>query len=201
MGDPYLIDVRADAKRMLKEQERDIFQEWAGGQFRYGGYMPPKAKKAWGEYKQRLLANAEQIVQQEKNAKIKNYEHQKAEWKANRSITATQRREARGGKTGRVTGGLTESQALDEIDELDYFVEPKLAREAKRIFYANLKEDTSKGRREALLAVWDWDDKRKKEGEEPEIEAPPEGFEDTQRTSGGKKVFVSPDGKKYWVQP
>ena len=90
---------------------------------------------------------------------------------------------------------------MDEIDQLDYYVSPEDRQEALRVFMDNLKEDSPAGRRAALRAVWDWYDKKKEPEEPPQAVNPPEGFRDTGRTSNGKKVYISADGKKAWIQP
>ena len=186
MGDPYEINVQADAKKMLAEQEREIFQEWSGGQFRYGGYLPPKAKKEWGTYKQRLLANAEKRAQDNKESKIKEYNHHVAEWKANQEIE--QDRETEGAK---ITGGLTEAQALKAAESKALGPDAEL--EALEIFYNALKKDnTPQGRQNALKAVLDW---QRAQSKEEEVGVVPEGYYDTKKTSGGRKVWLPKSGK------
>ncbi len=133
MGDPYSIDVRSEAKGLLRKQEHIIFQEWSGGMFGFGGYLPPKAKKEWGEYKQRLLGNAEKLIQDQKEASIKEYEHRLTSFKTNEKIRLDREKEERLGKPSSKErkGDLTMNQISKSIKDRFALEEDQIAAELK----------------------------------------------------------------------
>ena len=226
MGDPYQIDVNQEATRMLQQEEAAIFERWSGGRVKYGGFMPKKQEKAWGEYKQKLLSNAQKLAQTDKENKIKEYENKMTEFKIAKKIELERRTEDRLSKEqkskGVVKGGLTEEQIMERIEGMTMSDEDTRIAIMKYNELMLGLEDNPAGRRRALSQVIEFIDKLEKGEIDPNTDdglkaahgdtpmrkytpakevLPPEGFVDTGRTSGGKKVYRSVDGKKAWVQP
>ena len=153
-----------------------------------------------------------------------------AEFKTARGIAIARKQEERLGKEskskGTVKGGFTEDQIYEQIEGMTWSDEDTRLGKMKYIEAMQTQPDTPTGRRNALSAVIKWIDKVEKGEINPNeddglkaahgegIDAkpvkkytpakevlPPEGFVDTGRTSGGKKVYRSVDGKKAWLQP
>ena len=223
MGDPYKIDVNQEATLMMQQQEAQIFERWSGGRVKYGGFMPKKQKREWGEYKQTVLSNAQKLAQDDKDKKIGEYEKKMAEFKTARGIAIERKREERLGKEGtegqKIKGGLSTSQAFDQIG--DFFVSTLDKKIAGRKFleFMGDKEDSPAGRRTALQQTLSYMDRLDK-GEISEEESdglaaahgkdfkykpasqvtPPKGAFDTGRTKNGKKAYRLKNGN-FWVQP
>ena len=226
MGDPFEINVDQEASSMLKEQEKEIFNRWSGGQVQYGGFMDKKMKVAWGQYKQKLLGNAQKIAQDTKDKKIIEYEKKMADFKAavgiKRAKETEQRLQGTDKREASVKGGLTEEQIHDRIAGMTMSDEDTRIAILKYNQIMLGLEDTPSGRRLAFSQILKFIDKLEKGEVDPNVDPdmkaahgdtpvrkytpakevlPPDGFVDTGRTSGGKKVYRSVDGKKGWIQP
>jgi len=202
MGDPYEINVELEARKLLADQEREIFREWSNNKYQFPGegYLPLKVKKAWGDYRQRLYANAQKVVRERKEGAIKEYEHKLTEYKANETIELNRRQEERlqqtAGKEGKLPGGLTESQAMQTIENLFYSkgqisvgirqYQDFLAEEVKKT------DNIYKAREKAVYRTLEW---KQKNDQEEELVSSEEGLEKKKEKSE-KKVEKAGEIKK-----
>jgi len=222
MGDPYLINIDQEATKLMAEQEREIFERWTGGKYKYGGYMPKEAEKQWGVYKQKLLAQAQKVASNKKAEQVSAYEHLLADFKAARTTQLDVQQEKRLGRQGAdnvVKGGLTEEQAIDQIKVITMTDEDARTGTMQYLKSMQGKEDNPAGRHAALKETITYLDKMEAGTLTPEDKdqlkaahgpgykykkasavTAPEGYSDTGKTQNGKKVYSKP-GKPYWVQP
>lgn len=218
IGDPFVINVDGEARKLLDTQAPEIFREWSGGQFQLGGYLPPKVKKAWGEYKQRLLGNALKIVNDQKKNKIAEYNQRLAAFKTDKDIKLAEHQEQRLSspkKSEGIKGALTDSQALERIQSLYPSYNTEGLAKGLNQYLSYLKEESQKendigiARLNAYEKTLKWKESQGDGDEEKglisdpskQTQAPPKGYKDTGRFSGGKKVYLSPDGKQAWIEP
>ena len=120
MGDPFLIDTDQEATLMMRDQEAGIFDRWAQGKYKYGGFLPKAVERKWGEYKQKLLANAQKMAREQKDQKIGDFNARMAAFKTAKDIQLDVKKEKRlatqGGTEGaKIKGGLSEAQAFEQI--------------------------------------------------------------------------------------
>lgn len=223
MGDPYLINVDQEATKMFNAQEEEIFNRWSGGQFQYGGYLPKDAKKKWGSYKQKLLANAQKIATAKKEEQVNAYEHLLADFKAARTLQTNTAQEKRLGKQGAdnvVKGGVTDDQIIDNIKKMTFSDEDARIGTMQYLKFMEGMDDNPKSRRLAFKNTIDYLEKLEAGTLSPEDKdqlqsshgdykpasevTAPEGYVDTGKTQNGKKVYrkmgASP-GQNFWIQP
>jgi len=224
MGDPYLIDVDQEATLLMNQQEPQIFERWSQGKYKYGGFLPKKVEAAWGEYKQKLLANAQKVASDKKAEQVSSYEHLLTDFKLAKKAELDKAQEKRLSKEGKGSsiekGGFTEDQIGDHIKGMTTGKTDARIGTMQYLKYMEGLADTPQGRRQAFRMTINYLDKLEAGTLTPEDKdqlqashgdykpaskvTAPEGYVDTGKTQNGKKVYrktgASP-GQNFWVQP